>query len=975
MAEAGAVTEAAATATGWRGAVAGGRRPFRVHVVFRSSLELEARCSCPQNQSSGECCAHAVAVGLALLKPSTRELQAPVKAPVPEIAWEVCFASSWRKSIARAQLPLLVGPSARRPGDADRSISEWFRRQGGIPDRPLRLNLTGSALEEWLGWLGGMTGLREENGGGPIELSDGQRLQVEDGCPESGVLQLKPIKGPDPWIRLGGSTWCISEAGLRRAGRGDLPSSLRPHWETLGKGETCCVDLRVLLGDLGFWQDWIEFPEGGWLQSLHFVPAEVRFRLSLDGSAERVSARLQVAYDEEPWLGCLKGDFAHLPRWSGDRCELRNTRAEEMAMAQLGSMGFCVTDPGSDSLELSGREAIRHWVADELLKLRDQWEVVESQSFRSFIQSLQILRPEIQILGQAGDDASFDIKFKTNDGNILSLQQVRSLLGASSGQRGSSSWVLPSVYSRVVEPLLADLDVDQRAGRFVCSSKVAEVICEISKKFHKSNNLSNQELLNIVDLPATFQAELRPYQLQGFAWLWDRVRRYQGALLADDMGLGKTVQTIALIERLMMEDQDDSGVVLVVVTASLLGNWKAEWQRFAPSRRVHGMHGVQRDALRDVVRRGDVVLTTYGTLTRDLAWHLSRRYRAVVADEASLMRNPDTDHAKAVAKLDTASRIALTGTPLENSVRDLWSVFRFVQPGWLGARKAFEERYGADAEGHASDALERLRLKISPFVLRRTKWEVAPELPAKWQIDEYCDLSEEQQAIYRQLLDESRRQVERLEQVKQDGAARMKVLTALLRLRQVCNDLALLDRERFAGWSPAARSGKMSRLIELLEEGLDGGHKILVFSQFQKQLLEIEAVVRGRGWDCLRLDGQSGDRQRLVDRFQSPDGPPIFLISLKAGGYGLNLTAADTVIHFDPWWNPAAEAQATDRAHRIGQLRPVTVYRLLTRGTVEERVVGLQERKRGLAAMVDESGETDGSGMSQQELESLLRDA
>jgi SNF2 family DNA or RNA helicase len=261
---------------------------------------------------------------------------------------------------------------------------------------------------------------------------------------------------------------------------------------------------------------------------------------------------------------------------------------------------------------------------------------------------------------------------------------------------------------------------------------------------------------------------------------------------------------------------------------------------------------------------------------------------------------------------------------------------------------------------------------MSPFVLRRTKQEVAPELPAKWVIDEYCELTDRQRALYRDLLQEGRGRVEALRDARQAGAARMQVLTLLLRLRQVCGDPALLDAKRYGGLPVEQRSGKLQRLFGLLEEALEGGHKVLVFSQFREQLLRIEELIRERTWECLRLDGGTVNRQALVDRFQAEEGPPIFLISLKAGGYGLNLTAADTVIHVDPWWNPAVEAQATDRAHRIGQVKPVTVYRLLTRDTVEQKVVSMQERKRGLSAVVDEAGEEIEGNWSFDELEGLL---
>jgi SNF2 family DNA or RNA helicase len=415
---------------------------------------------------------------------------------------------------------------------------------------------------------------------------------------------------------------------------------------------------------------------------------------------------------------------------------------------------------------------------------------------------------------------------------------------------------------------------------------------------------------------------------------------------------------------------ESEGPVVVVATASLLGNWQAELRRFAPHLSVRILHGNGREAEQRAVQSGDVLLTTYGTLPRDLAWYLKQKFRAVVVDEASLMRNPDTDHAKAISRLNADARIALTGTPVENGVRDLWSIFRFIQPGWLGGREDFKQRYEMAADDPR--AIERLRLKVSPFMLRRTKEEVAPELPSKIFIEEYCDLTPDQQGVYRELLTEGRRKVEEMEDTKNAGAARMRMLTVLLRLRQASCDLALFENEKFKRLSVTRRSAKLQRLLELVSEAISGNRKILVFSQFQKQLREIEICLNQAGIRSLRLDGQTKNRQELVDIFQSPDGPPVFLISLKAGGYGLNLTAADTVIHFDPWWNPAAEAQATDRAHRIGQTRPVTIYRLIARGTVEEKVVSRQNQKRQVAAAIDDAGGGDAAGWSEADLMGLL---
>ncbi|HEX7262449.1 MAG TPA: DEAD/DEAH box helicase, partial [Luteolibacter sp.] len=572
-----------------------------------------------------------------------------------------------------------------------------------------------------------------------------------------------------------------------------------------------------------------------------------------------------------------------------------------------------------------------------------------------------------------------DLSFQTSDGISIPAAEVRRLLRAGKGggaATGGRRLVISDDIANVIDPLFSDLDLHQENGHFMASARSGELIREIRNKINKSQTDSDSVVSFTFDSPASLQAELRPYQSLGAGWMFDRVQRFGGALLADDMGLGKTVQTIALIERVFEGAGKDSGVVMVVATASLLGNWRGEFARFAPARRVRILHGSSRDAEREKVQPGDVILTSYGTLARDLAYHLKRDYRAVVVDEASLMRNPDTDHAKAISKLRATCRIALTGTPIENGVKDLWSIFRFIQPGWLGGREEFKDRYEMPlATGESAGAvIERLRLKISPFLLRRTKEQVAPELPSKLFIDEFCDLSADQQAVYKELLVEGRKRVDAIADSGSKGAARMQMLTALLRLRQTCCDLALLGNDRFNQLLVARRSAKLQRLLELIEEAVNGNHRMLIFSQFQTQLREIEKCIAERGWDSLRLDGQSRNRQQLVDKFQQADGPPVFLISLKAGGYGLNLTAADTVVHFDPWWNPAAEAQATDRAHRIGQTRPVTVYRLLTRGTVEEKVVRLQAKKRELASAIDENGAGDAAGWSMQELAEVLRE-
>ena len=307
-----------------------------------------------------------------------------------------------------------------------------------------------------------------------------------------------------------------------------------------------------------------------------------------------------------------------------------------------------------------------------------------------------------------------------------------------------------------------------------------------------------------------------------------------------------------------------------------------------------------------------------------------------------MIRNPDTDAARSCYRISADMKMALTGTPVENSVRDLWSIFQFLQPGYLGERLHFSELYEKNTE-IMGVARESLKLRVMPFVLRRTKEEVAGDLPEKIEIDHWCDLSSRQKDLYQRVQDEGLAQLDLLA-LANDSSMRMKFFTLLLRLRQICCDTALISPEILDDSSVPLeqRSVKMSRLMELISGTLASSRKMLVFSQFATQLKLIELELNHRSIACLRLDGASRDRQKLVDQFQSPSGPSIFLISLKAGGYGLNLTQASTVVHFDPWWNPAAERQASDRAHRIGQTNSVTVYKLLTRNTVEERVRKMQ---------------------------------
>jgi len=350
----------------------------------------------------------------------------------------------------------------------------------------------------------------------------------------------------------------------------------------------------------------------------------------------------------------------------------------------------------------------------------------------------------------------------------------------------------------------------------------------------------------------------------------------------------------------------------------------------------------------------------------------------VVLDEAQAIKNPDSLVARAAFRLRSRARLALTGTPVENSVRDLWSIFEFVMPGYLGKRQDFRERYEVPMSKNPSGPeRERLRRRIRPFILRRTKRQVAMDLPPKIEQVVWCELGVAESGMYSALVATTRAEVGRAESLRNQGQARMIMLTALLRLRQACCDLRLLGEagkrafEEGGSGDERAMGAKLEALMSLVESACEGGNRVLVFSQFTRMLDLIQGEVEARGIAFCRLDGDTRNRAGEVDRFQA-GGAPVFLLSLKAGGVGLNLTAADTVIHFDPWWNPAVEDQATDRAHRIGQRSTVTAYKLITRGTVEERILSLQARKRALIDAVVESEEPVMEGLTTDDLRELL---
>jgi SNF2 family DNA or RNA helicase len=535
------------------------------------------------------------------------------------------------------------------------------------------------------------------------------------------------------------------------------------------------------------------------------------------------------------------------------------------------------------------------------------------------------------------------------------LQRQAEILATGGGNGGK----LPLSQAGRIEDLLAQV------GRSAVSGDARELF----KKLKDIDEIKGARK------PRNLKAQLRPYQEQGFHWLWFLHEIGSGGVLADDMGLGKTVQTLALLLAVKAEDAKIEGKrkpfkVLIVAPTSVVTNWLREMDKFAPSLRHALWHGAERKERQDELEDAEVVVTSYALLRRDEELLKEIDWRYVILDEAQQIKNPLSATARAAKRLRSDRRLALSGTPIENRLSEIWSIFDFVSPGLLGPLDKFEERYSRPIDGGDKTAAARLRATIHPFILRRTKAEVARDLPEKIETDQFCELTGEQASLYAAVLKEVRAQV--MGEVERQGLARshIMILAGLTRLRQAACDPRLLGLPREFGDED---SGKLVALRDLVQTSIEGGHKVLVFSQFVSMLTLIKRAMDEDGVQYEYLDGSTRDRSEHVDNFQSEDGPPVFLISLKAGGSGLNLTAADTVIHFDPWWNPAVEDQATDRAHRIGQTKVVTTYRLIAKGTIEEKILELADKKRELVGAVLSEDVGGAKKLTKGDLEELFK--
>jgi superfamily II DNA or RNA helicase len=695
-------------------------------------------------------------------------------------------------------------------------------------------------------------------------------------------------------------------------------------------------------------------------------PAEPVFRLAVTGSPASLSATLFAEYGESVLVAGKNdpaGHFAIPDPHDILRYLVRHPAREAAALERLALHGFA-GKTGDALSHIIGLREVKNFLAGSMPALRRQgWKVEFQGRVSDLADTLEHVVPVVRVAQPEGA-RWFEIGFEYADrqGQTLSAAEVqRALLkGEYFLEKGGRTLLLDAGAIRDMNDVFADCAAadGSRPGLFrlegvhaayVQSSLAALDGVDVEAPSAWQREAAGRNRLAALEpppLPESLARVLRPYQKTGVSWLrFLEANRFAG-ILADEMGLGKTLQTLAWLQMARTDPAAAGLPALIVCPTSLVENWVEESRRFVPQCRVMSFSGADRHARLDDIARHDIVVTSYALLRRDAERFKAVPFAVIVLDEAQHIKNRSTQNAIAAKSLQAAHRLVLTGTPIENSVADLWSIMDFLMPGYLGRAESFRQQYelpiargGAEAEA----AQARLRRKLQPFLLRRLKQDVAADLPPMIQKVHPCTLTPDQQVVYRELVESSRRRLSDLVAQQGFSRSRMEVLKTLMRLRQVCCHLDLL---KLPGLESKAPSAKMDLFFELMDEALDAGHRVLVFSQFVAMLGILRRQFEQRKLAYCYLDGATQNRLQVVHEFNTNRQIPAFLISLKAGGTGLNLTGADMVVHFDPWWNPAVEDQASDRAHRIGQKRAVYCVKLITRGTVEEKVRALQEKKR-----------------------------
>lgn len=986
---AGRVTEATYRDGVLEGLVREGGKVLKVRMEIRSRTDVVNHCPCFRTRRDGIICAHALATGLECLEPTERKPGPGEPAAIAgkaASAAKVAMSQDWPvltevadAAATPARLFLVVPPNFAAAWEKGRltvgvevDLDGDRRLLRSVPPTVKLFLDTGDAyLYRALQTLSPA----EVPGVLPVAVDDfSQLLATIPGHPgvtlgKSQPLHISHRPLRPPLKRFNGLRfrveWAKDQIPLIAPSGSwvfDGKNRLQPVAHGIDAVSQAVLGAGLTLDPSDFpvifpqWQDHFE------TAAIQVARPRPEIRLELEGSLNHLDADLSFVYDGD----VIAASEDRVPvREKEGVLHLADIAAERAAIAEVETAGFVRRGSGGRFV-LKDKTAILQFLAHGYPAFLKRWQTRTGERFDHAIGQVEPITTTMHFRPGGEDWFALEVDFGTPSGESIPRQEIQRLLQmGQSGKTiaGGKIAVLDTGLAASLGEIINDCDPEQlQPGTYRVDQAQAgylrETVAELG--FGADGALpwkSAGEGIAFYDLTPELTATLRPYQQDGVEWMQGLASQGMGGILADDMGLGKTLQTLSFLYSV-------GGSALVVCPSSLVHNWVAEAEKFVPGLKTVAIEGPDREKVLAEHGDADILVTSYALLRRDEEWYQDREFDVVILDEAQNIKNPEAQISKAAHRLKGTYRFALTGTPIENSAQDLWSISRFALPGYLGSRQSFTERFvkPLGTADPAGSVRERLSRRLRPVILRRLKSEVAKDLPGKIEQVVFCDLKPKQREVYAKLLQESRTSLVEA----QGGRKRMLALTALLRLRQTCCDLRLLGLKEI---DEEEASVKAEVLAELLEEALEGGHRVLVFSQFVEMLQLIVPQLAAKQIDFCYLDGQTRNRADVVKRFQTKE-IPVFLISLKAGGVGLNLTGADTVIHVDPWWNPAVEAQATDRAHRIGQDRVVTSYKLITRNTVEEKILSLQNRKRALTdSLLEEAGDAH---LSEGELMSLF---
>jgi superfamily II DNA or RNA helicase len=987
-----------------RGLVREGEIEYRAGLKISGKTEVENLCSCRESREWGTICAHSLAVGLVAIQPKPvpqKEVSRPTwgptlvtEGPAQEIELHVVLAPNLEAAWEKNQL--VIGFEIVTEGNRTLASALDPKKSFRCSAADLTVLNRGRVFVE--GKLPGMmflnrdqflTLIAELKGHPRVTLARKKPVTVSEEIltPElitdqlpNGQWRLEIDRSKLSGTLLIGSSdaWLWSDSKLQPIATGLPPAYLSLFREpVILSGEQAAnffqnefPTLKTFFRASGYLKEPENLSrrslgEGGTLAE----PGNPQVYAVFEGSLNHLSAVVQCHYGKRiVTVGVTQEAFLYETdgkAWS------RNFAREKECIRILEEAGF--RGPSTiGEYTLRGQTPILNFFARLLPKLQQEWKVSIGSRFQNVTRNIEHIAPKLDVIGSGQDWFDLSFSLEASDGDRFSAAEVQRLLQMGQGftkLRNGKLAVFDPAGLEEFENILRDCAPEQNSpGRYridrtnagYLDAAFRELSGAVVQGAHGWEDWSRlqRQLTPLRPVPlGPLENVLRPYQKEGIYWLNFLSENSLGGILADEMGLGKTLQALAFLRMLR-------GPSLVVCPSSLLFNWRNEAKRFVPELKLLSIEGSERQKLFPAIANNDLILTSYPLLRRDIDKYRRFEFAAIVLDEATHIKNPDTQNAQAAMTLNGRMCFVLTGTPVENSVRDLWSILEFAMPGYLGSRDDFRERYELPISRGSEPEQARLSKRLRPLMLRRLKKQVVKDLPEKIEQTAFCDLSAEQQELYEKLHRESWQKLESLD--KDDGRTRIVMLTALLRLRQICCDIRLLGQES------QQPSGKVELLSELMQEAVDGGHRILVFSQFVSMLRLIRERLHEADFSYCYLDGATKDREAEVRRFQESEDVPVFLISLKAGGMGLNLSGADTVIHFDPWWNPAVENQATDRAHRIGQRRVVTSYKLIARGTIEEKILDLQRKKRAVIDATVESEEPLMTALSLTEISELL---